>query len=60
MDDLTIVAIRLRLQTKFTDLGGTSHSKLNPTNPVAIADDEKKTWFHVAAAHEAHLCRNRE
>jgi hypothetical protein len=42
MDDLTIAAIRRRLQTKITDLGETSNSKLIPADPVAIANDERQ------------------
>lgn len=45
MDDLTFAAIRRRLQTKITDLGETSYSKLNPADPVAMADDERRLGF---------------
>ena len=45
MDDLIIPAIRRRLKTKFTDLGGSSHSRLNPSDPVDVAYDERRLGF---------------
>jgi len=45
MDDLTIAAIRRRLQSKITDLGEATYSKFGPGDPVKIADDEKRLGF---------------
>jgi hypothetical protein len=45
MDDLTVAAIRRRLQTKITDLGGTAYSRLHPGDPVEIANDEMRLGF---------------
>jgi hypothetical protein len=46
MDDLTIAAIRRRLQTKITDLVETN-SKLIPAAPVTIANDERQLGFSL-------------
>jgi hypothetical protein len=45
MHDLTIAAIPFRLQTKSTGLGGAAYSQLVPSDPVAIADDERQCGF---------------
>jgi hypothetical protein len=45
MDDFTIAAIRRRMPAKIADLGGASHSKSRPGNPVEIASDERRLGF---------------
>jgi hypothetical protein len=45
MDRFIIAAIRRRLKTKVTDLGGSSHAPLEPGNPDDIARDESKLGF---------------
>ena len=45
MDDFIITAIRRRLETKFTDLGGNSRSRLITSNPDDVAADEQELGF---------------
>ncbi len=45
MDDLIVAAIRKRLKTKVTDLRGSSCSSLQPSDPIDVANDEKRLGF---------------
>ena len=45
MDDI-IAAIRRRLETKLTDMGKFSRSRLRPSNPVDVASDERRLGFN--------------
>ena len=42
MDDAIVAAIRSRLRTKVTDLGGARHSRLKPGDPAEVANDERR------------------
>jgi hypothetical protein len=50
MDDLIVAAIRRRLKTKMTDLGGSSHSQLKPVDPFEVANDELRLGFALPAS----------
>jgi hypothetical protein len=45
MDDLIVPAIRRQLQSKTTDIGKASQSRLYRADPVKIADDEERLGF---------------
>ena len=45
MDDLIVAAIRRRLKTKATDLGGSLYPSLKPCDPVDVAHDERRLGF---------------
>jgi SMI1/KNR4 family protein SUKH-1 len=45
MDDLIVAAIRRRLKTTVTDLGGSSPSRLKPADLADITSDERRLGF---------------
>lgn len=47
MDDRIVAAIRSRLHAKITDLSGATHSVLRPSDPVEVANDERRLGFKV-------------